>query len=468
MIATKLSQVANAVEGRLENVRSDATVSSVSTDTRTLRPGELYWSIRGERYDGHDFVSEAIAHGAAACVVEKRFVQRCPSTFPLVVVGDSVAALGRLASAHRDLSKARVIAVTGSNGKTTTKNMLACTLKRSFEVASAAKSYNNAIGVPLTLLSVSEADEFVVVEIGTNAPGEIAALAAIVRPDAAVLTSVGRAHLAGFGDIDGVRAEKMSLFEHVQPGGLGVLPASEKLHVASLRADVNWVSIGVDDDADIRVTGLSSELRSTQGRIEESPRPGQYGGSWPLHLNVPGGHNALNAASAFAICRWAGMEAHDIVEGLAEFRLPQWRLEVRRHGDLVVINDCYNANPDSMAAAIDLLSQVSATRRVLVAGNMAELGDQSAELHREIGKRAHRGGIEIMVAVGGQADAMLSDWQGACHSFENAAEAAEALPDLLENGDVVLIKGSRAAGLEVIAPRIAERFEAAAGSAVGV
>lgn len=457
MIAMRLSQVAGAVTGRLENLRSDKSVSVVSTDTRTLRPGDLYWSIRGERYDGHNFVAEAIALGAVACVVEERFVRGCPSTFPLVVVSDSIAALGRLASTHRDMSKARVIGVTGSNGKTTTKNMLASVLSRHFAVAAAAKSFNNAIGVPLTLLSVCEADEFVVVEMGTNAPGEIAALAAMARPDAAVLTSVGRAHLAGFGSIDGVRAEKMSLFDHVQPGGVAVLPAAEKALARSLRSDVHWVSIGAGDDADIRVTDVASDLDGTRARIEDQA----------LHLNIPGRHNALNAASAYVISRWAGIDADEVLMGLAEFQLPNLRLEVHRYGDLVLINDCYNANPDSMAAAIDLLSQVSAGRRILVAGEMAELGDGSIELHREMAESARRAGIDVLIAVGRQADATLAAWPGESHAYGDAAQAADRLPELLHAGDVVLIKGSRASGLEVIAPRIADRF-VATDAAVGV
>ncbi len=392
----------------------------------------------------------ALQRGAVACVVSREFeTANVPGMF--LRVENVVKALGNLAAFHRQLFKGMVIGITGSNGKTTCKEMLCHVLGSRLRGRASIRSYNNHIGVPLTLFSACADDEFLVVEIGSNAPGEVAALAALVSPETGLVTSVGSAHLEGFGGLDGVYKEKMSLFSQVRRGGTAVVNAAAVSGVGLFpRADeLHWVTFGDHPEADVTVTDVSGDLYGTSCLIDGSHR---------LKLQVPGLHNAVNAAGVFSVCRRLGFSVEDILSSLASFVMPDMRLRVKQWGGVTIIDDSYNANPTSMRAAIDVLarSRRDGGRCVLVAGDMAELGEQSDELHRQIGMEAARAGLDVLVSVGQRARKIgeaASVESGTCQTlFYNGAD--DALKNLrlhLNEGDTVLIKGSRSAGLDVIA-----------------
>ncbi len=465
MIALALRDAACAMEGRLGGPLGDAVVTDVAIDSRTVQPGELFFAIRGARFDGHDFVDAALARGAAACVVRADYP--AATNAPLIRVDDPTAALGRLGAYHRQLCDATVIAITGSNGKTTTKNMLAHVLGGKMPGRASIKSYNNAIGVPLTLLSCAADDAFLVVEIGTNAPGEVAALAALAAPDIAVVTSIGHAHLEGLGGIEGVRREKLSIFDHVRPGGLALVEASavSGQGVFPRAGELRWLTFGEHPEADVRVADICGDLHHTFASIDDR---------YMLRLHVPGGHNAVNAAAVFAVCRHLALLPDEITEALTDFTMPESRMGVRQVGAITLIDDCYNANPTSMLMAIRVLGAAREGRRVLVAGEMAELGADAEALHRAIGEEAVHAGIDVIVGVGPHARWVVDGarrLRGPVDTliYADAADAAEHLPQHLHPSDFVLIKGSRVAGLERVAAALdrhaAEESATDAGSA---
>jgi UDP-N-acetylmuramoyl-tripeptide--D-alanyl-D-alanine ligase len=425
-------------------------MTGVSTDSRTLRVGQLFFAIRGASFDGHAFIPQAWSAGACACVADEIGAESLGGNVdgPLIIVNDTVAALGRLARHHRRGLRATVIAVTGSNGKTTTKNMLAHVLGSWRRCSAALRSFNNQIGVPLTLLAAALDDDFLVVEIGTNSPGEVAALAEVVQPDAGMVTCIGDAHLAGLGGREGVVREKMALFDHVRPGGEALIDCSAARRAGYLprQRELHWTTYGRDVDAGVRISAIDTDVRRSEALLDSR---------WRLTLEIGGAHNAINAAGVFALCRRLGMSPEAIVAALATFRPPEWRLQVRDCAGVTVVADCYNANPTSMAAAIDLLAGTRAGRRVLVVGEMAELGTEGPRLHREVGVLAARRGIEVVVSIGRLARyaseaAVAAGAQATVRHFADAASAVVGLQGFVRTGDVVLIKGSRSARLERI------------------
>lgn len=455
MITLGLDEIVRAVGGKFAATSKPLSISGVSTDTRALQPGDLFVALTGENFDGHAFVAQAFARGARAALVAESAVTDAASG-PLVLVDDSRSALCRLAAYHRRQLKTKVIAVTGSNGKTTTKNMIHHVLGACLPGRAAEKSFNNDIGVPLTLLSAEASDRYLVVEIGSSAPGEVARLAALASPDIAVVTSIGHAHLAGFGDIDAVVREKLSLLEHVAPGGIGIVNLNDlrMFDHGPFPDGLTVVTFGTDAKADVRVTTLDCRLEGVTFQINDR---------YEVRLPVPGAHNAINAAATFAVGRRMRLAPERIVGALATVRLPDMRLNVRRLNGLTLVEDCYNANPSSMAAGIKLLRTVRRGRRVLIAGAMKELGTLSDALHRETGVLAARSGVDLVVAVGREAGPIVDGARSfnsavTAHVCDTTDQACDEVPPLLAEGDTVLIKGSRAVGLERVSRRIVERF----------
>jgi len=458
VIPMRLADMAEAVRAACPVGGGAVLVTGVTTDSRACRAGDLFVAVRGERFDGHDFVAQAAARGAAACVVSRPV----PSTpCPALHVEDTVAALGRLAVAHRRRLRATVIAVTGSNGKTTTKGMLHHLLGRRLRGRAAVRSFNNHLGVPLTLLSAEAEDEFLVVEIGSSGPGEVDHLGGMVEPEVGVVTSVGPAHLEGFGSIEGVRREKLSLLRRIRPGGLAVVHAGvpEAAVQAARPPRVELVTFGRGDagpPAEVCISDLRAGLEGVTFRINAAE---------PLRLSVCGEHNALNAAAAYAVCRRLNLSRADIAEGLASYAPADMRLNVRRCGDLTLINDCYNANPASVAAAIDLLASAGGRRRVLAVGDMLELGADSRRWHERSGAHAAAAGLDVLIAVGTQAEAVAGAARAArpaieTMTFGDSAAAAGEVGHWVRSGDVILVKGSRATAME----RVAEAIVAWAGA----
>lgn len=463
MIKLVISEVIQACQGTIAGDMPAFSVAGVSTDTRTVAPGELFFALHGPNFDGHNFVAAALQRGACGAVIAAertadilKAVEGSGATPLLVRVDDPLAALGRLAAFHRRQSSARVIAVAGSNGKTTTKSLIEHILRGSLRGRASQKSFNNAIGVPLTLLSAEMGDEFLVVEIGTNAPGEIAALAAVAQPDIAVITCIGEEHLEGLGDLAGVAREECAILAHVKRGGFAAVnidwPGIRE-HLPLGRGVTIATFGGAESGADLRVTNP----RVADGRLSF-----QLNGRLDLRLPTINVCNASNAVAAVAVARRMGLRDEEITARLESFSPPPMRSEVQTVGGVTLVNDAYNANPHSMRAAIETLAALPAKRRVFVAGEMRELGRSSAAMHADIATRlANDGRIDQIVTVGDAAVLMNAGLRNASAAVQAVADplaAAAHLANWVAPGDAVLFKASRAVGLEAAVKALGERL----------
>ncbi|WP_245700416.1 UDP-N-acetylmuramoyl-tripeptide--D-alanyl-D-alanine ligase [Geodermatophilus siccatus] len=457
-----LSEVAGAVGGRL--TRGDGAVTGVTVDSRAVAPGDLFVAVPGERVDGHDFLGAAAAAGAVAALTT-----RPDDVLPCVVVDEPVAALGRLAAAvHTRLAGAggarghrlTTVGITGSSGKTSTKDLLGQVLATAGPTVSPPGSYNNDIGLPLTVLDADEHTRFLVLEMGSRGRGHIARLCRVARPDVGVVLNVGSAHLGEFGSADGIAVAKGELVEALPPEGTAVLNADDPRVVGMApRTRARVVTTGRSPDADVRAEDVV---------LDEAGRAGftlvTGGVRAAVRLQVVGAHQVANALSAAGAALAAGMTPEDVAAALsAAVPRSRWRMEVTRRDDgVTVVNDAYNANPESMRAALAALAGLPARRRVAVLGAMAELGPGAAEEHERLGRDAVAAGVDLVVAVGpdavGIADGALAVGaredrdaeQGAVRVPDRAA-ARELLTEVLVPGDVVLVKASRSYGLEVLA-----------------
>jgi len=414
-----------------------------SIDTRTLRQGDVYIAIKGDRLDGHDFVSDAFSRGASMAIIERPDAPGS-SSGPCLQVGSTRAALGKLAGAwRRHLESTRVIAVTGSCGKTTTRMLMEQVLASQMRGSASIKSFNNEIGVPLTVLGAKASDRFLVVEIGTNHPGEIARLAALCEPDIGVITMIGASHLEGFGDVDAVRAEKASLLRFLREGGTAVVPSEDEALDPYLRGVKTVIRFGEDDRALLRLTARGQDWFEVNGRQR-----------FPLTLR--GHHNARNALAAVAVARRMGLTDGAIAAALGEVRPEPMRQELRQHGGVTIVNDAYNANPDSMRAGLRTFFEETngASRRFILLGDMRELGASAPALHEsvlETLKELIAGTPARVALVGAQFAAARSSGRGPGTDLvvEDAADPALTrwLGELAE-GDALFLKGSRGMRLE--------------------
>jgi UDP-N-acetylmuramoyl-tripeptide--D-alanyl-D-alanine ligase len=467
VIKLVLSEVLEAMRAQVHGEPPTVSVGGVSTDSRCVKPGELFFALRGARCDAHGFVPQALERGALAAVIaadrEQEVLALCgprAAAARLILVDDPLAALGRLAAYHRRQCSADVIAVVGSNGKTTTKEMIAHVLSGRLRGRCAPKSFNNAVGVPLTLLSAEGSDDFLVVEIGTNAPGEVAALAALAKPDMAVITCIGEEHLEGLGDVAGVAAEECSVLRHVRAGGFAAVTADSPYVAAHLPAGgLTVVSFGEHERADLRVTDVRYQAPWLSFAIN---------GRFPYRLHMPGVHNACNAAAAIAVARRLGLEHEEIAARLVAFVPPPMRGEVIRAGKVTLINDTYNANPHSALAAISVLNDLAAGgRRIVVFGEMRELGAASADLHRMVARKLRGERVDHVILVGRAGPLMyeaLRDgdlFSPSVEQCESVEACLERLSVMLHEGDVVLLKASRAVGLDRLVEPLRERLAAA-------
>lgn len=440
-------------------------IEGVSIDSRTIEPGQVFFALKGETHDGHRFVEQVAASGASVVILEDAgaigpdFAKRFPGV-AVLRVADTRRAMGQLALAYRrSLDSMRVIAVTGSNGKTTTVRLIDAVLKTRFRGRASIKSYNNEIGVPLTIFSAKPGDQYLVCEIGMNAPGEIAPLAKMVEPDVAVISSIGRAHIEAFGDADGIVKEKASLLSFIRPHGLAVATADCPAIDPYLRPVPNVVLFGRSERADLRLTAFEHTGDPPSGlRFTINDR---------VTHEVPliGEHNALNAMAAVAVGRRLGLEEGDISEGLRGVEPAEMRLRREEVAGLALFNDSYNSSPESAIAAIRTFADLSqtATRRVIVLGDMLEQGDHAEKAHAELGESLvewfgpSRPGLDVLVTVGGHAGLAAKVVERVCPrteivALERSDEAGvERVCGLLEPGDAVLLKGSRGVGLDRVA-----------------
>ena len=460
----------------------DTRFSQVSTDTRTLEEGALFVAIEGERFDGHAFLGEAENRGAGACVVSTT-ARSHPSdsgeastgvgTLRCYEVEDTLVALGLLARFRRRALAPKVVGITGSSGKTTLKELLAASLGNAFRVHATRGNRNNRIGLPLTLLEAPEDTNLWVVELGTSEPGEIGTLAAIAEPDAAVVTTVSEAHLSGLESLEGVLDEKLDLLRGTHRDGpvvVGDRPAILPERAREVRTDV-------------RVSGLSNradpELR---GELLDSDSRGCYrvrwgGGQW--RPGLPGRHGVENFLLALSVVRLLGVDVEVAAHAAARVEPGPLRGEVRRVGDLTLLLDCYNANPQSVRAAVQLLSELPGSgRKVTILGSMLELGARSEALHREILEEAIHQPLALVVAVGefvpaaealvaGPAGRSRPDWPPTLLAADTAEEAYDLLRPRLSGSETILLKASRGLALEKLLDRFLEDFGASGGAPPG-
>jgi UDP-N-acetylmuramoyl-tripeptide--D-alanyl-D-alanine ligase len=431
-------------------------VSGISIDSRTIAAGELFVAIRGEVHDAHRFIPEVIARGAAGLVIDRRERSALPPELgasgrvACAAVADTTRALGDMAAFHRRRMTARAIAITGSNGKTSTRRMTAAVVSRRFRTLEPEKNLNNQIGLPLTLFRLSPEHEWAVLELGTNRPGEIARLAEIAAPEIGLITNIGPAHLEGLGSLEGVFAEKSSLLRGLAPDGRAVLNADDP-RLAGLLAQMGKTAIGF---------GLAPEAAVRASGVRHSPAGIDFelilpAGTAAVHLAAHGRFMVANALAAAAVGVLLGLPPAEIAAGLARFTPAAGRLDVSEPGGGIgLIDDTYNANPASLEGALEVLSSLRQGRRaVLALADMRELGSGAAAMHREMGRLAAAAAADRLFICGEfsaevAAGALAAGMPAAALTTGSRAEIQAALLAELRPGDWVLVKGSRAMGME--------------------
>ena len=456
--AFTLAELLAATHGDLVRLGAALETCGITTDSRRLQPGEVFVAVRGERHDGHAFVGEAATAGAAAVVVEAgATVDAAACT--TIAVRDGLEALGDLAAFHRRRLDARVLAVAGSNGKTTTKEMLSGIAAASVgaeRVVHTRGSENNLVGLPLTVLRIGDEHAIAVLELGMNTPGEVWRLAEISAPDVGVVTTIAAEHLEGVGSLRGAAECEGELYRRLRPSATAVVNRDEPLLEPSLAGfSGRCVTFGPGGDVDADAID-DRGIEGTHFRLHVA------GMQVAVRLRVAGRHNVTNALAAAATAHAAGIDLAAITRGLEAARAPSMRMEVRRLASgAIVLNDCYNANPASMAAALQTLSATSARRRFAVLGEMRELGAASDDAHRALGERAAAAGLTALWVV--DAPLVAEAARGAGMAPETVvatdarAEVAAALAATLCAGDLLLIKGSRGARLEDVLAALEER-----------
>lgn len=438
MLNLRLSEVALWTRGTLHG--ADAPVRGVATDTRKLVAGDLFVALKGLHHDGHDHLTQAAESGASGALV----MRRMNSALPQVVVADTVLGLGDLASAVRAKRRARVVGITGSNGKTTVKTLAASILQRHGRTHSNVGNLNNEIGLPLSLLAMPMDCEYAVIEMGAGKPGDVAYLAAIARPEVGLVNNIASAHLERMHTLEGVAETKGAVYQALPGDGVAIINADDAFaeFFAGLTGSRRVLRFGFGEKADVRAEGITLQ---PQGSAFTLVTPA---GSQAVHLPLPGLHNVANALAAAAIAHALDVPLPLIAEGLHDAPMVEGRLRPQlAAGGWNVIDDSYNANPASTAAAIATLA-LQGGERWLVLGDMAELGGDTAALHAQIGKYAQQAGIEKLFAVGVLSEHAVDAFGANARHFTTQAELISALRGQLHTGVNVLIKGSRSAAME--------------------
>jgi UDP-N-acetylmuramoyl-tripeptide--D-alanyl-D-alanine ligase len=453
-----IQDVLAATGAKLADGDPQRIVSGVSTDTRTLQPGDLFFALSGPNFDGNRFAAAAADRGAAGLVLEDAGSAPLPASLelprgtPVLLHPSPRQALSALAAWHRGRLSAPVLGITGSCGKTTTKNVLLELLADRWLAVGSPNSFNNEIGVPHTLFLADETSQAVVVEMGTNHPGEIAALCRTARPTAGIVTCVGASHLEGLGSVEGVAREKAALVQAIPEDGFCVLNADCQW-TATMRklTRARVITFSVEGDGDLNATAVWSHAGGTTFRLAG------------LEITSPllGLHNVQNLLAALAACRGLGIPIEDVLPAVSRLRACRRRLERIQAGRLTIIDDSYNANPESARASVRVLAGLHGhSRRVLVLGDMLELGDSAPEQHYRIGFEAARSGVDLLVAVGDLTRAAAAGAiegglpESSIVHVSTTDEAIARVPALVRAGDVVLVKGSHRNGLDRLVQRL--------------
>ncbi len=447
-----LSDCAECVRGQL--VGDDVEVSSVSIDTRAIQPGQLYVAIKGHNFDGNDFVDKAEQSGASAAIVHKGVT----SSIPHIVVDDTRLALAELAGAWRKKASVPVVGITGSNGKTTVKEMVAAILSVNGNTLFTQGNLNNDIGVPLTLLRLNEQHRYAVIEMGANHPGEIEYTSRYAQADVAIITNVGAAHIEGFGSVDGVAKAKGEIIQTLKQDGVAVINRDDKYfdYWKSVAGDRKIISFGLDDSADVTARAAKTEIINNEFATTFELMTAQ--GATTVKLKLAGQHNVVNALAATAACLALGISLEQIKQGLESVKPVTGRLQplVSRLGN-IVIDDTYNANPASLKAGLDVLASC-AGKPWLVLGAFGELGSESPKIHEQMGELIKSSGVVRLLATGSDARNTVKVFGKGATFFETQDDLIEALKQELKGDEAILVKGSRAQRMENVVATLVEHF----------
>jgi len=456
-----LAQIINA-----KPVTNTGVFTGISIDSRTTKAGDCFFAIAGEIFDGHDYIAKAFAKGAVCVVVSKDIEDTKFAGKPILKVPDTIKALGDLASQYRRQAGFKVVAITGSAGKTTTRQIAYHALSRHFRVHQSPKSFNNNIGLPLTLLTAEPDCRIVIAELGSNHPGEIAHLTRIAAPDIAVVTNVHPAHLEGFGSLQTITQEKLSISEGLTPDGVFIINADFGELVGTCRAKgTKFVTFGKSDGAEYQGQNIRYEASSSQFTIDGTQ----------VHLPLAGPGNLENTLAAWAVCSQFDMSIDDFAQAVSSLSPVSMRTELLQIGTLTILSDCYNANPASMKNALNILSGLDPTRKrrlVFICGDMAELGTQTERLHTELGTSVALAKVELLIAVGKFANITAGAAKTADNRnldshqselmqikcFEDTVSVRNNLHEFIKDYDILLVKGSRTARLETVVEKLKELF----------
>lgn len=451
-----VEEIIKAVTGELLQGDPAAAFSSVSTDTRQVKKGDLFIALIGERFDAHDFIGEAIEGGAAGIIAGRR-VDTGDWQGPVILMKDTLKALQDLARYNRSRFAGPVVAITGSNGKTTTKDMMAAVLEQQFTALKTEGNFNNEIGLPLTLLKLDDNYGAVILEMGMRGMGEIDLLAGIAMPSGAVITNIGETHLERLGTVDNIARAKGELLQHIQAAGFAVLNGDDpRIRQQASRCGGRIIFYGTAGDALIKAVDIVTPEAKRVSFTAVTPD-----GEVRINLPVPGRHNVLNALAAVGVGLEMGLTLEQIRVGLENTKLTAMRLAITEGRKITIIDDTYNANPASVKAALQILADLGGSRRkVAILGDMYELGSRAAEGHREVGMEAAAQKVDVLITVGRLAGeialgaSMAEDAPAEIISLNNNAEVKTYLERIIRPGDVVLVKGSRGMKMEEIVNRL--------------
>lgn len=444
MISMTLSEINTILHGQL--LGTAASVTGVSIDTRTISQGDVYLAISGEQFDGHDFIAQAQQNGAIAVIVARKM----QTELPQIIVKDTRIALAELAGALREKLQLKVCAITGSNGKTTVKEMIAAILAVNSQVLFTQGNFNNDIGVPLTLLRLCEKHEYAVIEMGANHPGEIAYISHYTKPDVVVISNVGAAHIEGFGSLEGVAKAKAEIIQSLSTDGVAILNADDSFYpmwqeIVGIRKSI---SFGLVDTADICAKQISTAVQGQQFNTHFDLVAAN--GKVAIRLALAGDHNVKNALAASAACIALGISLEQIQTGLASVKAVNGRLQLFESGSgIKLINDTYNANPASLTVALEVLTQCPG-ESWLALGAFSELGSQSVQRHSEMGRQIKQAGVQRLFATGEMAENTVQAFGAGAEYFRTKDDLIKAVEQQISAEQTLLVKGSRAQKMEVV------------------
>lgn len=450
-----IKEILEATGGTLLWGNDDEIIESVTTDSRKDGKNMLFVPLEGDTFDGHEFIRAAFDMGAVASLTHKDTEAICDHT--LIHVENTKKALGDIARFYLNKYRVPVLAITGSVGKTTTKDMVAAALGASYNVLKTQGNFNNDIGLPLTVFNLENEHSMAVLEMGMNHFGEIDYLASVAHPDKAVITNVGMSHIENLGSREGILKAKLEITDFFDTDNTLFINGDDDMLQTVCESKYKLVRFAIDNkNADYRAENIKKSALSVEFDAVYS------GGKAHIRVALPGVHNIYNALAAFAVCKSYGMADDDIARGIASFAPSAMRMDIKSTKTLTIINDCYNASPASVEAAIDVLCTAEAKRRIAILGDILEMGEFAPEAHEELGIKAAKMGVDVLITVGQNAKYMNigAEKQGMSNAkslhFDSNKQLIAALGELLEQGDAVLVKASRGMKFEQIADAVQE------------